>query len=147
MSESKVMSPLDAIIAKREARRVLATEARAAQDLIDLTAIDALEEEFGFNSVTSCEVRGYTPGLPARAAVKAPEAKYYKRYCDQVRRANDDLGARGKALDMLAEACWVYPSEPEVRKSMLEKFPGLLLVLGLEAIKLAELKASAEEKH
>lgn len=133
------------IEARRALRRQASDEKRAAQEEADLLAIEALEIA-GDVELKTMSVAGFSPGIPVRVAYKAPSAEYYKRFCQQVRRAGSNLEARGAAQDMLGESCWVYPEDKDVRKAMLAAFPGTLVSIALGATKLAELESAEEVK-
>lgn len=142
------MRSLEEIEKSRADRQAKANAARAVQELVDLDAIDALEEQLG-KPLHTMTCNAFRPGVPVRAAFREPSAPEYKRYCDLVGQAqqNGDPTARRKAQEQLAEVCWAYPAKdsPE-RKAMLEAFPGVLLSLAIEAAKVAELRSEAEGK-
>lgn len=146
---------MGAVETKREEIEKRRTERRAAlaqdkeeQALIDLEAYDTLEVEHGDGNVASLEVERFVKGQPTIVVFRAPSGIQYKRFADQVGKAQEknDVGARRKAQDLLAESCWVYPAEPEARKSMLEEFPGLLISIAIHAAKLVEANRAEEGK-
>ncbi len=137
---------LEEIQASRAARKDRVAVARAAQAVVDEDALDKAEEEHGEGCVASLEVSKYVEGQPTIAIIKAPSADYYKRFCTMVRKAGSNLEARGAAQDLLANSCWVYPSDEAARKSMLAAFPGLLVSVAIQAAKLGELEAAEQGK-
>ncbi len=140
------MSSLEEIEAKRAARKAASAAARAEQYLKDLSALNDAEEKHGDGRVASLETSYYAPGLPTLAVIKAPSENYYKRFCQQARKAGTNGEARGAAQDQLAEVCWIYPEDKEVRKAMLSEFPGLLLSVAIKAAALGELQSVEEGK-
>ncbi len=139
------MSKIEEIEARRAARRAATDEKRTEQEEKDLEAIEALEVK-NDEPLKTMSAAGFVPGLPVRVGFKAPSAEYYKRFCQQVRRAGSNLEARGSAQDLLGASCWVYPEDKATRDSMLAAFPGILVSVALEATKLAELTAEDEGK-
>lgn len=132
--------------ARRAARLATLADQKTEQRATDLEAIESLQIEHGDENITTLTVNAYRPGLPVVVAVRAPTEPEYRRYVQMVRRAGQDAEKRGKAGDMLAEACWAYPSEAEDRKAMAAAFPGLIVSVSLEAARLAELKGAEEGK-
>lgn len=142
------MPTLEDIEKKRAARRSAHDSARQEQETADLAAIDALEEASGA-PLHTMTANAFKPGIPVRAAFRAPTAAEYKRYCDLVGRAatKGDSDARKKAQEQLAASCLVYPAaDSDARKAMLEELPGVLISVALEAAKVAELRAEDEGK-
>lgn len=143
------MPTLEELEKKRAARRdAKINEPRAAQELVDLTAIDALEESTGevFLTMTA---NGYAKGAPVKIAFRTPTPVQYKRYCDKVgqAQAKNDPNDRRKWQEQLASDCLVYPPEgSDELKAMLAAFPGLLISLSIEAAKAAELRSEEEGK-
>ncbi len=140
------MANIEEVEAKRAELRAASLAAKNTQKLVDLEAILALEVEHG-EDIATLEANRFVPGQPVVVGVKAPSADYYKRYQQKVRRAgvaknSDALGAAG---DELAKSCWVYPSEPEAQKAMLDAFPGLLASIFLRVTSLAEMRADDEK--
>lgn len=139
------MATVEEIEARRAARKAQTEQAKAEQYAKDLEAIDALEVESG-EEIATLTVNGYKAGLPVLVGVKAPSALQYKRFADQIRNAKENLNKRAQAQDLLAESCWVYPSDKDARKAMLEAFPGVLVSIAVEVAKLAELRSAEEGK-
>lgn len=142
------MATLEEIEKKRADRREKASEARAKQELVDMTAIDALEEARG-ESLHIMTANRYASGAPVKFAFRAPSALEYKRYKDQVNLAlqRSDAKARVAAQELLAGAVLEYPAQgSDLLKTTLDAFPGLLISLAIEAAKVAELSAEEEGK-
>jgi hypothetical protein len=132
----------------RAARKAAREEAKAAQRVRDLEAIDALEQEHGDDSIKTLAAPRFVEGLPSLVAVRPPTASEYKRFQDQILRAKENLSERSKAVNLLAESCWAYPSkdEKDLRGRIAEAFPGILSSLGIAATKLAEMEIQEEGK-
>lgn len=142
------MANIDEINARRAKRREEHDQARAAQETIDLEAIDALEAEGGtpLHTMTSNDFKS---GVPCRVAFRVPTSAEYKRYCDTVGKSasKGDHPERRKNQETLGEACMVYPAkDTEARTALLAAFPGVLLSLAIEAAKVAELRSEDEGK-
>lgn len=136
---------IEEVEARRAKRRERHDADRDAQELVDMTAIDALEEQCGvvLHTMTS---NSFKPGAPVKIAFRAPLAIEYKRYLDTVGIAQQkgDTKARRAAQETLALACLMYP-QPDGRAVMLDAFPGTLISLSIEAAKVAELRAEDEK--
>lgn len=134
---------------KRQADRNAArAKAERSQYAIDLKAREDLEDaspDVGFAAV---KVARFIPGQPTRAIVRMPTPAQYKRYLDMVGKGVEkkNMGQQRAAQDMLAQSCWVYPTTPEGRESMLAAFPGIITPIILAATTLAEGKAEEEGK-
>jgi hypothetical protein len=141
------MDRLAEVEKRRAERRAKKDQERAAQEVKDLEAIDALEEK-GDELLHTMTANRYVPGQPVKIAFRAPSAVHYKRYKDLVNKAAQQSNAaeRVKAQEQLAECCLVYPEEGDARASMKEAFPGLLISLAIEAAKVAELRSEEEGK-
>lgn len=141
------MGKKEEIEARRAARAAKLSSARDDQEVADLEAIDALEFERGETFLT-LTVNKYVAGQPVKVAYKAPSSSEYRRYCDMLARATqkNDVLARKAAQELLAESCWVYPSDKERRDSFKETHPGVLLSIAVECAKAAELRAEDEGK-
>jgi hypothetical protein len=132
--------------ARRAARKKGVDDAaRKAQEGIDLEAIDALEEEHGWDIDVSLRVRNAVAGLPVVLGVRRPTAPEYKRFFQSVNRAGN-ADAKMAAHAQLAEVCWVYPADKGARETLLEANPGLMAGAGNVAIKLAELEVAETGK-
>lgn len=138
---------LEAIEARRAARRAASADARAAQFVIDMRALDALEEECGEASVKALHVKSYVKGLPTMVIVKSPGGtSYYKRFTDQVRAAKGNKQAEGAAQDMLARAVIAYPADEKVIAAMLDAFPNMLNDAASAAVEFVRVEGEDEKK-
>jgi hypothetical protein len=139
------VSDLEAIEARRAARKEALQQAHDAQRVKDLEAIDALEIEHGDSNIATLEVP-YTPDLPTMIAVRCPKPVEVKRYRDRVKPKKDGSpgDSLGGALE-LAAVCRVYP-DADTYAALLEARPGVDAQLGLLAIQLSAGKAEAAGK-
>lgn len=143
----KTLSERRAELEKRRADREAKVQAnREEQEVSDREAIDALEEEKGITIHVSQPTRNFAPGVPVVVGVRAPSDAEYKRYFTQVNRSQGHADAKLAAHKMLAEVCWVYPTDPKVRAAMIETNAGLLASVGNFATKLAEVAMEEEGK-
>ena len=138
------MSTIEEIEQRRAARKAGVSAARDAQYLIDLEALDALEEEHGDGKVAQLNLPNFTPGLPTMIVVRTPEPRYYKRFEDMVRKAKD-ADATGRASDMLADCCVVYPDAATYVR-VREAYPAVRGPIGHAAVTLAQARAADEGK-
>lgn len=127
------MTSLQDIEARREARKAQLESARSEQIAVDLEAIDALEVEHGDSNIAEVEIP-FTAGLPVKLAVRTPKPVELKRYRDRLRKNKDQ---QLEAAQELAAVTWVYPSDKEVQKAVLEARPGVDGQLGVTALQLA----------
>lgn len=142
------MATIEELEKRRAERRAKFDGERAKQEAADLEAIDKLEEAGGA-PLSTMTANGFKPGVPVRIAFRAPNGIEYKRYCDQVARAQakNDPAARIKAQELLAAVCLVYPeTDSDARGALMEAFPGTLISLAIEAAKIAELSSEEEGK-
>lgn len=142
------MATVEEIEKRRAERRAKHTAGREEQTVIDLEAIDALEEARG-EPLHTMTCNDFKPGVSVKIAFEAPTPVQYKRYCDQVGKAQQkgDPDDRRKAQETLAEVCWVYPAkDSDERKAMLKAFPGVLISLAIECAKVVELRNEEEGK-
>jgi len=139
---------LEELEAARAARKAVAGGARDAQHLIDRKAFFDLEEELGDACVRWLDAPGFISGIPTGVVIKTPTGAQYKRFQDQISKANakTDVVAKRAAQDLLAESCWLYPKEKETKSAMTEAFPALLVSIAIEANRMAEFKAEDEGK-
>jgi hypothetical protein len=133
------MSTVEEIEKRRADRRASHDSGRAAQEAVDLAAIDALEAEDG-TPLRTMTANGYKPGVPVRIAFRAPSAAEYKRYLDTIGAAQSNAKSKRGALEVLASTCLVYPAA-DARAALFDAFPGTLVSLAIEAAKAAELQA------
>lgn len=133
---------LEEIEARRAARKAKLDEDYRAQRALDLEAIDALEIEYGDNSVAVIDVL-YTPGLPTCAAVRCPKPSEIKRYQARLKEAKPD---QAKAAEEIAAVAQIYPPAGEDRDGLHVARPGLLVQLGVAALNLSTGRAADEGK-
>ena len=145
MSEEK--TKLELLQERREALRKEEEKLEAAQAEIDFAALVSAEEEHGFGSVHSIRFKGsYRRGSPTMAIVVAPERAHYREYLKNVRVGKNDT-AKAEASERLGESCMVYPPHgSEMRAALLAARPGVYVVAGIEAAKLAEGRIEDEKK-
>lgn len=143
---SSEVDELEAIEKRRAERRDETAKKRKAQLVVDMTALDELEEEHGFEGVARLNTDRFVDGLPTMVVVRAPKGVEYKRFTQQVRNAQGKHTKMGEAQDALAELVWLYPSDDELKKQMKEAFPGLLSSVAVAAVGLADLKEQEEGK-
>lgn len=140
------MSALEAIEERRAARKEATAKAREAQHLIDMTALDALEEQHGEGQLKVLHAPTYSPGLPTLVVIKSPAGTtHWKRFVDKVREAKNHEGMKCAAGDVLARACIVYP-EPAALALMVDAFPNTLVDSANAAAGFVQLHAEAEKK-
>ncbi len=145
-------SRIQAIEAKRAARRAASDTASEEQRANDLEAIDVLEGQLGDSNVSTITVP-YSDGLPVVAAVRCPKPAEMKRYRDRtkVQLANPGQRKPPAAPDLVAAAeelalvCLIYPSR-EAFEAMCEARPGLCAQAGVMAAELALGKQDEESK-
>lgn len=133
------MSKLEEIQERRAARKAALKEKEDAQLVIDLEAIDALEQDLGDGNVETVRAR-YVEGLPVLVAVKTPSKTRLKVYKDRLREAKPNPT---KAAEEIGLACLVYPDK-ETFASLDEARPGMSTEVGLAALKLATSREAAE---
>ena len=133
---------LELIEERRRKRQDDLAKARDEQRALDLEAIDALEVEYGDNSVAVIDVP-YTPGLPTCAAVRCPKPSEVKRYQARLKEQKPDPA---KAAEEIAAIAQIYPPAGEDREGLHAARPGLLVQLGVAALGLATGKAADEGK-
>lgn len=135
------------IEARRAKRREASAAGKAAQHLLDMGALDALEEKHGEGQVKALFAPTYVPLLPTLIVVKSPAGDgSYKRFADKVREAKGHPQMIAAAGEVLARACIVYPSEPALLAQMVEAFPNLLNDATNAAASFVALQAEAEKK-
>ena len=137
-----VLDPVQAIEARRAARKAELAKQRQVQLAIDLEAIDAIEVELGDSAVAILDVP-YSPGLPAVLAVRCPRSSELKRYQHRLKGKDPDTAA---AAEEIGAVCIVYPPAGELRTALLDARPGLTVQAGTSALGLATGKARDEGK-
>lgn len=140
------LSRIEQLEARRDERKQATAKARNDQYAIDLETRELLEDEHG--AVAAVEVSRFVQGQPTLALVKTPSAAQYKRYKDQLFKSAQTKNSTmsREAQELLANACWVYPSTADERAAMLATFPGLLTPLSIAAMSLAEGRQEEEGK-
>lgn len=121
-------------------------ESRAAQEELDLEAIDAIAIEKGVDIDIALSVRNMVAGQPVILGVRRPSRSEHKRFVQTVTRASGNADAKMSAIDQLGEVCWVYPTDKASRDALVEANPGLIGSVGNRAYKLVELESEAEKK-
>ncbi len=146
MSEADDDKKIAELEAKLEKRKSDSAKAERTQYAIDLEARLALEEEHG--AIAGVKVPRFKVGIPTSAFLRTPTGVEYKRYIDMIGKAVDkkNMVSVRAASELLAKACWVYPSTDEAKAAMVEAFPGLLTPLSAAAAALAEGKGEEEGK-
>lgn len=137
MADDDLQSKIEALEAKRAARRDGVAKARQEQYAKDLEQIDALEEQHGPDRVTVLEMPSFMPGLPTVVVVKTPEPNVFTRFRQMVRKASKDVEAMGNAKDLLAASCIAYP-DADTYARMKTAWPSIHDNAGLAAIQLGE---------
>lgn len=142
------MDKIEEIEERRKKRREAYEKAEAAQFAIDLEALDALEGEHGVDVLGSVKVPRFVEGLTTRVFFKPPKPAQYQRYQEQYGKATDKKSTAGQraAIELLANSCWAYPADQEIRAKLCEEFPGLLVSVGLAAAKKGEGEKEEEGK-
>ncbi len=151
MSEEKdpIEARAEAVEKKREERRIAYNAARRAQEVIDLEALDKLEEENGFGAIVKLKCEPWVPGLPTFLAIRSPGGtSYYTRYKGQAQKAKGNPHLLSNAQEMLGESSIAYPDEEakDLRAAIYQQFPGTKLSAGRAALSMSELEAEDEKK-
>jgi hypothetical protein len=146
MSDDSELTPLEQAQAKRAARKAAAGAAEDLARAVDIEAIDALEIEHGDSNVSVVHVP-YTPDLPTCAAVRCPKPAEVKRYQARLKPKHEkDHPDPVVAAEELAAICRIYPADKETYAALCAARPGLVVQLGVEALRLAMGKSDAEGK-
>ena len=142
-----MIDDLEAIEARRAARKTASADAKTVQYLVDMTALDALEEKHGEGQLKVLHVPTFVAGLPTLVVVKSPAGStHWKRFVDKVREAKNHEGMKAAAGEQLARACIVYPSEEKALLGMVEAFPNTLVDSANAAAGFVQLHGEAEKK-
>jgi hypothetical protein len=144
MSNTATLEELEAKVAARKASRDVA---KAAQELVDRTALAELQLETEDDLVT-LRLGIYRDGLPVFVAARPPTEPEFRRYSQMVRRSKGDAEMITNAQELLADTCWVYPpkSEADLRKAVKLATPSILLAIAVQLVKQTEAKAADEGK-
>ena len=138
---------LEAIEARRAARREATAAAKAVQYAADMAVLDKLEERFGEGQIKALHVPTFVAGLPTMVIIKSPSGTpSYKRFCDMVREAKGHPGAINAAGELLARTCIAYPEDAPTLKVMVEAFPNMLNDAANAAASFVQLQAESEKK-
>lgn len=139
-------SKLKEIEKRRAERRDAQATAKAARELLDLEAIDALEAKSG-EVLHTMSANAFKVGHPVKIAFRCPEGEVYRRYQDQISRAEKNPTGKREAIELFARSCIAYPDpKGDGFEAFLEAFPGVLVSVAIEAAKVAELRAEEEGK-
>lgn len=123
---------------RRAARKAKVEADRAAMYARDLEAVDAIEVELGDVNVATLEVSG---GPVALVAVRCPTAAEVKRFQSRMKGDKPDAAA---AVEEIGRSCAAYPARgTDQLESLIGMRPGLLVLMGAEALKLSGVKAAA----
>lgn len=146
----KTLSPLEAVEAKRAARKAAAEACREVQLASDLDAIDSIEAERGDSNVAVIRLP-YTRDLPAAVAVRVPSLAEMKRYRDRVRPSKDGRNRdvqpdQVQPAEEIGATCRVYPTDETVFRALCEARPGLLVQMGVRALELGSGREESEGK-
>ncbi len=145
--EETPKTPLEIIEERRAKRKAAAADARAVQHLVDVTALDELEEKHGEGQLKVLRVPTFVPGLPTLVVVKSPAGTtHWKRFVDKVQEAKGHEKMKQAAGEVLARACIVYPSDAGVLAAMVEAFPNTLVDSANAAATFVQLSTEAEKK-
>jgi hypothetical protein len=131
----------------REARRKAHEIAKVEQEEADKSEFLALEDDHGYGSVHMLPGNKFTVGVPTMAIMRSPTGDEYKRYTSQIRGSKGEMQAVGRAQDLLARSCWLYPASKEAQSAFLEAYPGALSAIVMKAISVSDLRVEAEGKE
>jgi hypothetical protein len=141
------------IQARRAAKRDAEKGAYLAQQVLDLEALAALEDEHGFERVFSTVIGGWKPGEGSATLVVARLPKrsesIYKRFEQTIHKAKQGTTAFGDAGDVLARSCIVYPSEkekPELYAATMELAAGILGKVATQIVEKVRGEVEEEKK-
>lgn len=123
------------IESEREARKAALLDARNAQHVIDLEALNALEIERGDENVAAVNVDRFSPGLVTLVVVRPLSKHELKRFRDRVKRESGDASS---AAEEAAESTLLYPAKDSPEwKALLDAVPGMSVRAGVAAVQLA----------
>lgn len=156
MSEERTKTAAELAAAKlleietrRKARQDAADGKRLEQEVIDMAAIEELEERLGVEGFVFVRLNSHAPGFPTLAAARnatSPELKKYRAAVDVVTK---DQQTRVKntteAAESLARATLEYP-DPKVFAELCELRGGLAANLGQAVVERAQAKTASEAK-
>lgn len=139
---SEVEERLAAVEARRAERKAALKAQEQEQRVVDLEAIDVIEETRGDGNVKVLSVP-YVPGLPVLIAVRTPLEVEVKRFRSKAK--SEDKEHAMHAVAELGETCIVYPDR-EVAKAIAKARPNLMMNAGNAAIELSLAASDAEGK-
>lgn len=140
------LSPHEQAKARRAARKAAIGADEDAARALDIDAIDALEIEHGDSNVSVVHVP-FTPGQPTCAAVRCPRPAEVKRYQSRLKPKHEkDHPDAVAAAEELAAVCRIFPVDKDAYATLCAARPGLVVQLGVEAIRLAQGKSDSEGK-
>jgi hypothetical protein len=140
------LSPLEQVKARRAARKAAVSVEEDAARAADLDAIDALEVEHGDSNVSVVHVP-YVHGMPTCAAVRCPKPAEVKRYQSRCKPKHEkDHPDTVAAAEELAAICRIFPADKEAYAALCAARPGLVVQLGVAAIRLGQGKSDDEGK-
>ncbi len=147
--------PLDEELEREEAaraeRKAGVEKARKTQRILDIRAVNELEELHGDSNIAVVNVP-FTPGLPTLVALRTPTEVEMKRF--KFRMKAKSKGGADPTVDTedaisgaeeLALKCLVYPDK-ETFEKVLEARPGVLMQCGSAALALSQGSAEAKGK-
>ncbi len=144
-STDPTQDAIDAIEARRAARKATGDKERKEQLAKDLEALDALEVQHGDGRVARLTVQFFTPGLPTMVIVSTPSDGHFTRYRQQIRKAGQNVEAKGAAADMLASVCVAYPDEDTYNR-MRKVYPAIHDSVYIQAAQLGQARTEDEGK-
>ncbi len=140
------MTKLEEIRAKLDAQEEAESDAREAQEAIDLGALFEARQEHGVTGgVIAVKMPCFTEGLPLMAIARRPTKIEFKRFQDQTAKKDAGTPEAIKAAEQIATVCLVYPPA-DVLAKMVDVCPGIKIALGCAAVSLATAKAREDAK-
>jgi hypothetical protein len=145
----------EAIQKRRDQRAAKEESARELQEVIDLEAIDRLEEEHGHGRVAAAPLRGWIPGRGAvtRIAIVVPQRSdhSYQRFQRLILQNRRSPARAVGAIEQLARLCLRYPDpekdkDKEAYDATLELAPVMLNTIATMAQDLADADGEADAK-
>jgi hypothetical protein len=134
----------EAIEARRAARASAIEAKQSEQEIVDLLALEKLEEQHGVGQLAQVRMNFYADGLPTFAVARVPSRTEFKRYQDKAGEKRPNAAV--DATDVLATQCRVYP-DAETYEKMREAAPGIHVQLGVAAVNLGAGTVVAEGKE
>jgi hypothetical protein len=139
-----VRSQIAELEERRQARKDAIDAARVEQSVLDLMALDALEEEHGQGNVAMIIVQ-YSPGLPTFAVARAANKAQLTKYRARIKEGQPKPDAT-RAAEELGEQCRLYPTG-ELWEALATARPGILAQIGTQAISLVVGMSEEEAKN